>query len=173
MKRERTTWIMDDKLVAAQAFLFFAAGFETSASATSYTLHLLAQHQEAQERARAEVLVALERHNGVITYEAINEMTYLSWALKESMRLVPPAGNIHRQVTRPCYLPGVGLLEPGVRVIMSACSFHRDPGISRNRMNSALNGSIRTTLHRKLNLRIYHLVWDHGLALVSTYTRCT
>lgn len=126
-KRTDDVWIMDDKLVAAQAFLFFAAGFETSASATSYTLYLLAQHQEAQERARAEVLAALERHSGVITYEAINEMTYLSWALKESMRLVPPAGNIHRQVTRPCYLPGVGLLEPGVRVIMSAWSFHRDP----------------------------------------------
>ncbi|XP_073960266.1 cytochrome P450 6a2-like [Choristoneura fumiferana] len=118
---------MDDKLLAAQAFLFFGAGFETSASATSYTLHMFAQHQEAQERARAEVLATLARHNGVITYEAVKEMTYLTWALKESMRLVPPVGNVNRKVLRSCYLPGVGQLDPGIRILVSACAFHRDP----------------------------------------------
>ncbi|XP_073960191.1 cytochrome P450 6a2-like [Choristoneura fumiferana] len=128
-KENRTddVWIMDDKLLAAQAFLFFGAGFETSASATSYTLHMFAQHQQAQERARAEVLATLARHNGVITYEAVKEMTYLTWALKESMRLVPPVGNVNRKVLRSCYLPGVGQLDPGIRILVSACAFHRDP----------------------------------------------
>lgn len=120
-------WNMDDEAIAAQAFIFFAAGFETTANATSYTLYLLAKHQEAQERARVEVLATLARHNNIISYEAVKEMTYLTCVLKESLRLFPPVGNLTRKVSRPCYLSGVGALDPGIRIMISSRAFHKDP----------------------------------------------
>lgn len=64
--------------VIAQAFIFYFAGFETSSSALSFTIGELADHNDIQERARAEVLEKIEETNGEITYESLHEMKYLN-----------------------------------------------------------------------------------------------
>uniref|UniRef100_A0A336LVD5 CSON003181 protein n=1 Tax=Culicoides sonorensis TaxID=179676 RepID=A0A336LVD5_CULSO len=63
--------------IAAQAFVFFLAGFETSSTAMSYALYELAQNQEMQEKARKSIHDALKNHNNEITYESVNEMAYI------------------------------------------------------------------------------------------------
>ena len=60
-----------------QAFQFLAGGFETSGSTISYTLYELALHPEIQNRLRAEIMQVLNRHNGQVTYDGIQEMAYL------------------------------------------------------------------------------------------------
>lgn len=49
---EQATLEFNDGLIAAQVFVFFAAGFETSSSATSFTLHQLAFNQDVQKKAQ-------------------------------------------------------------------------------------------------------------------------
>jgi len=61
----------------AQAFIFLAAGFESSGSTMSYALYELALQPEIQNRLRAEIMQVLNKHNGQLTFDALEEMAYL------------------------------------------------------------------------------------------------
>jgi cytochrome P450 family 6 len=63
--------------LAAQAFVFFAAGFETSSTTMTFCLYELAINPDVQEVLQNEIDSVLERHDGYISYEAIQEMMYL------------------------------------------------------------------------------------------------
>lgn len=72
--------------IAAQAFVFYMAGFETSSTTLAFTLHSLAHHQDIQQKARDEVNDILEKHGGEWTYEAIVELNYVEQVISESLR---------------------------------------------------------------------------------------
>ncbi|XP_023951101.1 cytochrome P450 6B5-like [Bicyclus anynana] len=111
---------LDDELLAAQVFVFFAAGFETSSSASSYFLHCLAYHPEIQERCQKEVDEIIAKYNGKLCYDAIRDMKYLEMAFRESLRCLPSPGFIIRRTTSKYTIPGTQVtLDDGSVIIVS------------------------------------------------------
>lgn len=119
---------LDDMLITAQIFVFFGAGFETSSTTSSYTLHQLAYNMEIQRKVQEEIDIVLKRHNNKITYEAINEMTYLEKVFYEAMRLYPAVGFLLRKCTAPTFtFPEIGLtIDKGVKVFIPTQALNRD-----------------------------------------------
>lgn len=68
--------------IAAQCFVFFLAGFETSSTTSTFALYELTINSDIQEKLREEILHVLEKHNNEVTYESISEMTYLEKVLE-------------------------------------------------------------------------------------------
>ena len=73
------------KELAAQAFMFFVAGFETSATTMNFCLYELALNPDIQDRLRNEIDTVLKKHGGSVTYEGIQEMSYLDKTISGKM----------------------------------------------------------------------------------------
>lgn len=71
--------------ITAHAISFFGDGFETSSITLSFFLYDIAKNVEIQEVLRNEVTEIIEKNSGNITYEAVQEMTYLDCALSGAL----------------------------------------------------------------------------------------
>lgn len=119
---------LDDILFAAQVFIFFAAGFETSSSSTSFTLHQLAYNPDVQKKVQDDIDNVLAKHNNVLSYDAIKEMTYLECAFKEAMRMFPSLGYLMRKSTKKYTFKDINLsIDEDVVVLIPVQALHNDP----------------------------------------------
>ncbi|XP_072764484.1 probable cytochrome P450 6a14 [Anoplolepis gracilipes] len=113
----------------AQAFIFFAAGFETSSTTATFCLYELAQQQDLQDKLCKEIDETLKKH-GELTYNVLNEMTYLHKVINESLRKHPPIPNLIRICTEEITLPTTNIHVPkGMAITIPIFGLHRDPSI--------------------------------------------
>jgi cytochrome P450 family 6 len=75
--------------IAAQSFIFFLAGFETSSTVMSFALYELALNQKVQNQARKCVQDVLKKNNGELTYESLMEMTYITQCINGMLKFDP------------------------------------------------------------------------------------
>lgn len=119
---------MDLMCMIAQVFVFFGAGFETSSSSTSYTLHELAFHPDIQEKIQIEIDQVLAKYDNKLCYDAVSEFTLLDMAFKESLRIFPALGTLHRVCTRKFTIPQIDVtIDPGVKIIIPVEAIQNDP----------------------------------------------
>ncbi|KAF7374959.1 Rint-1 family protein [Mycena sanguinolenta] len=86
--------LSEDEIIGQLNTLVFAAT-DTTSSALSRTLHILAERPDAQEKLRKEIRLA-----GVdITYDQLNSMEWLDAVCRETLRLYPPVSYLSR-ITR-------------------------------------------------------------------------
>jgi hypothetical protein len=68
---------IDGDLFVAQGLAFLVGGYESSASTLSFCLYELALHSEIQQNLRAEILQVLSEQDGKLTYDNMQDMSYL------------------------------------------------------------------------------------------------
>jgi Cytochrome P450 len=66
---------ISDQDIAAQAFLFFFAGYETVSTLLAFAAHELAENPDIQERLREEIDQAI--NNDGLSYDSVMGMKYL------------------------------------------------------------------------------------------------
>lgn len=114
---------------AAQAFIFFLAGFETSSTTAAHCLYELAINQDMQEKVRREIFSKLGK-NGDLTYDSLNEMSYLNKVVCETLRKYPPVSLLNRVCTKNIQLPIIDvMITKGTDIVIPVLGIHRDPNI--------------------------------------------
>ncbi|XP_076173237.1 putative cytochrome P450 6a20 [Ptiloglossa arizonensis] len=114
---------------SAQAFVFYLAGFETSSTTVTFCLYELAKHQEIQQKVRDEIQTMIEKHGG-LTYNALNDMTYLQKVISETLRKYPAVVVLNRICTNETKLDSTNVCIPkGTPVIIPVFGLHLDSNI--------------------------------------------
>lgn len=140
--------------MAAHAFFFFAAGFETTSSTMSFLMYEWAKNPDIQQKAYDEIVEVLSKHDGKLTYESVGDMKYIgqcidgkprlnnSYLLEfeifnnlkyfkcstESLRMHPPLTSIQRSCTKDYKIPDSNIvIEKGTMVMFSVSGLHYDP----------------------------------------------
>jgi cytochrome P450 family 6 len=122
--------------LAANVFVFFVAGFETSSSTLSFALFELARNKEIQKKVQEEVdRVFKNVDKEGITYEMLGELKYLECCIDEALRKYPIVPLHLRTAMRDYKVAETDLTIPeGSSVYIPVLGFQRDPEIYENPM---------------------------------------
>lgn len=115
---------LDEAGIRDQVLIFLLAGHGTTASALTFTFHLLGRHLDVQRRMHQEVDDVLSGR--APTVEDITQLQYTTMAIKEAMRLYPSAHGIVRTAPKSDRILGYEI-EPGAEVVVSPWATHRHP----------------------------------------------
>jgi cytochrome P450 len=103
--------------------ILFTAGHETTANALTFTLHLLGNNPDVQQKVLEEILKIEAETEDVV--EQLQKMTYTNAVLNESMRLYPPAWITDRQNVEDDTLGGFNI-KKGTLIGVSFYELHRN-----------------------------------------------
>ncbi|KAF8910643.1 cytochrome P450 [Gymnopilus junonius] len=135
----------DDKLadeeVLGQITTFTFAATDTTSTAITRTLHLLAQHKDAQVKLREELRKARTENNGQdIGYDTLVSLPYLDAICRETLRMYSPVSTLMRSARQDIVLPlgqpikGINgeeiheiPLPKGTNIHMSVLNSNRNP----------------------------------------------
>ena len=113
--------------IAAQSFVFFLAGFETSSTTMTFALYELSKNQEIQDKVRDEINTVLAKHGGKITYEAIQEMKYMDLVINETLRKYPPLPLLTRKCVQDYKIPDEDIvIEKDTAIFIPVLGIHYD-----------------------------------------------
>jgi cytochrome P450 len=117
---------LTDKDVRDEVMTLLLAGHETTGTALAWTLELLSLHPDVREQVEREV-------DGVLASEALgaeslSRLSLTQQAIKEAMRLRPPAYEISRRATRDVSLGG-HRLRKGTWLLINTVGMHHRPDL--------------------------------------------
>lgn len=121
-----------EDVMVGNSFTFISEGFETSSTLMSYCLYELAKNPDIQVKLQKEIDEVWKKHNGELTAEGIQELTYMDNVLYETLRLHSVVFAITRLCTQDYELPPQYMesmkrvtIKKGTSVIIPVYSIHR------------------------------------------------
>nr|ALD15912.1 cytochrome P450 [Dendroctonus armandi] len=107
---------------------FMFEGHDTTSSALSFALFLIAAHPEVQDKLFNEQtqIFPLDWKNARASHKELTEMKYLDMVIKETLRLYPPVAFFARKLAQDVEFKGV-LYPKGLKVMLFPYGCHRSP----------------------------------------------
>ena len=116
---------MDDEQLRSQVMTLTLAGYETTASALTWTWHLLSQNLWAVDRLRREVRKTLKGR--MPRYSDLENLPFTGMVLDESLRLFPPAWILGRRAIGDDEIDGF-YIPANTVIAICIYTMHRHPG---------------------------------------------
>jgi cytochrome P450 len=116
---------MTDQELRNQVMTLMLAGYETTASALTWTWYLLSENQAARERLRSEARQVLAGRTP--RYADISSLAETRNALSEGLRLFPPAWILGRRALGEDEIGGYHVAR-GTTIAICIYTLHRHPG---------------------------------------------
>ncbi|XP_011417157.3 cytochrome P450 3A24 [Magallana gigas] len=110
--------------IMAQAFLFFIAGYETTASTLNYVSYCLAVHQEIQDKVVQEIHDQIGENEP--TYDEMNKLQYMEQVILESLRMFPPLTRLSREIGETVTVNGYTFPQ-GCSLVIPVYGLHHNP----------------------------------------------
>ncbi len=121
---------LDDLNIRYQIITFLIAGHETTSGLLSFAIYALLNHPEVLARAYEEVDRVLGRDTSVKpTYAEVNQLTYISQILKETLRLWPTAPAYAIYPYQDTIVGGKYKVKRSHHVTVLLPMLHRDPAV--------------------------------------------
>ncbi|KAF2892518.1 hypothetical protein ILUMI_13655 [Ignelater luminosus] len=128
LKSNDSEQLLTVEQIAAEAYLFFAAGFETSSTTLTFCFYELASNPDVQEKLRNEIKKTLANYNGELSYDAVMEMSYMDKCINETLRKYPPFPTIGRICTKNYKVPDSNVvIEKGTAIVIPISGIHYCP----------------------------------------------
>lgn len=118
---------IDAEGVREEVDTFMFEGHDTTSSGLTFSLLLIASHQDVQQHLFEELKEAVDRNNGEpLSMSQFNGLPYLDRVLKECLRIYSPVTFISRNTTEELELEGVKL-KAGTMLHLHILDVHKDP----------------------------------------------
>lgn len=112
---------------AAQAFFFYVAGYETSATTATFCLYELVKCPKWMGKVQREVDAVFKMGHGQLHYADLGKLKSLDLCLKETMRKYPALPILNRECTKDYQVPGTkDIIKRGTPVIVSNFGLQMD-----------------------------------------------
>ncbi|CAH2107732.1 unnamed protein product [Euphydryas editha] len=103
------------------------AGSDTIAVGTSFTMLMLAEHPDVQDKVYKEIQEILGDPDKPLEAKDLIKLTYTTAVIKESLRLYPPVPLITRHCHKDLELPSGLVLPAGCDVVINILGVQRNP----------------------------------------------
>jgi len=101
-KNENGDYFSHQEITDHMIFLLFAA-HDTTTSALTMVMHLLAANQNWQEQLRDQIV---SRNVGELSYDQLDSVPLTEYTFNEVLRMYPPVVGVVRRTIRPCQIAG-------------------------------------------------------------------